>query len=449
MFPSRTTRILLAAVLALGALLAVPTRRNTGQEDLPSLAAVNLEDVTRIVLTRAGQPTVMEKEEDRWFLRQPLQAAADTASIRSLIRGFTKPVPMDLRVDEGNLEDYQLDDSNNVTVELFTDGTEPTVAFVMGKDLAGGSSLLRLRDAEAVYRARVGGRHRFDREATDWRDRTLLDLDSGRVVGLSLIAGGHDLTFTRDLQPGEGDAEPTASPWRLADDPAFPVDQPTVTAVVQAIARLRASELHAPDYGSGWDEPLVRCVLTLDDGTVASLSMVAAPDGEAALARVQGRDDVFRVARTWLERFAWPAAEFRDKAVFSFARDQVDSIALEEGGHHVRIQQDLGTHLWRVVEPVAMEAELRKTLATVNALSELRAERVSQGNEPVAAGLVPPHSRFTIGFIDGSTHVLEVSAPFQTEDGQKLVYAQADEQLPIYELSFDTLTRLRGAFLKN
>lgn len=449
MFPSRTTRVLLAAILVLGALLATPSSRHAGQEDLPGLAAVNIEDISRIVLTKAGQPTVMEREGERWFLRQPLQAEADAASIRSLVRGFTKAVPMDLRVDEGNLEDYQLDDSNNITVELFAAGEAPAVSFVIGKDLAGGSSLLRLRDGDTVYRARVGGRHRFDREATAWRNRALLDLDAERVVGFSLMAQGRDLTFTRDMVPGEAGAEPVPGPWHLADDILFPVDQPTVLGLVTVVARLRASEIHAPDFGGGWDEPLARCELALDDGTVTTISMVAAPDGQAALARVLGRDDVFRVAATWLERLAWPLTEFRDKDIFSFSREQVDSITLEEGGHRVRIQQDLGTKAWRVVEPVVMDAELRKTLTTVNALAQLRAERVSEGSELRAAGLAPPQTRITIGMIDGGAHVLDVSAPFQADPRTTLVYAQADEHLPIYELSGDTLTHLRGAFLKN
>jgi hypothetical protein len=449
MFPSRTTRVLLCVAVALAALLAIPSRRHSGQEGLPSLPAVAPESATRIQLVKAGQPTLLEREGERWFLRQPLQAEADAASVRSLLRAFAKPIPMDLRVDQGNLEDYELDDSNNLTFELFAGGEEPALAFVLGKDLPGGSSLLRLRDGDAVYRARVGGRHRFDREATDWRSRAVLDLDPAQIVGLTLLAGGRDLTFAREILSAEAGAEPTAGPWHLADDPAFPVDQPTVTGLAEAMARLRASELHAPDFGVGWDDPAARCEVAMSDASVHRLALVPAPEGGAALAKVEGRPDVFRVASTWLARLAGPLAEFRDKTVFAFAREQVDSIALHEGPHRVRIQQDLGTKTWRVVEPIVMDAELRKTLTTVNALSDLRAARVSEGTEPKAAGLLQPRMRFEVGMIDGTMHVLEIGAAFQDPEQGDLTYAQAEERLPIFELEASTIARLRQAFLKN
>ena len=68
-------------------------------------------------------------------------ASADAVSIKSLLRTFREEIPIDLRLDEGNLEEYGLDDNDGVTFEVFTDGSEPVLSFVVGKDLPGGSSL--------------------------------------------------------------------------------------------------------------------------------------------------------------------------------------------------------------------------------------------------------------------------------------------------------------------
>ena len=162
-----------------------------------------------------------------------------------------------------------------------------------------------------------------------------------------------------------------------------------------------------------------------------------------------GRPDVFRIASTWLRRFQWGPLEFQDKNIFAFNLEQVDSVILEEGSHRVRIQQDLGSKMWRVVEPVVMDADLRKTLYTVNALSDLRALRVSEGSEPGAAGLDQPRSRFIVELIDGSSVMLEVGHAFQADHRTESVFAWADGRLPIYELNAEAYTRLRQAFLKN
>jgi hypothetical protein len=448
---SRTTITLLAIAALLAALLALPATRHAGQTDLPIISAVEPGAVDRISLVRAGQTTVIEREGEGWFLRQPLQAEADDASIRQVLQSFAKDVPVDLRIDEGNHEDYLLDDSNNIGLEIFTGGSEPAISLVMGKDLAGGSTVLRLPGSDTVYRARLGGRHRYDREATEWRNRILLDLEPSSVQALSLQSPAGTHTFTRDLLGvTEAEAEAEPGPWRLDGNPMFMVDQTTLDMMLASITRIRAAELHASDFGGdAWDLPAASAELVQSDGSIHHIDLIMAPDGSAALARVQDKPDVYRIAATWLRRFQWGLLEFRDKTVFDFSREQVDSIVLEEGGHRVRVQQDLGSKMWRVVEPVVMDADLRKTLYSVNALSDLRAQRVSEGAEPGAVGLDQPRTRFVVEFIDGSSQMLEVGHAFQEEHQSEAVYAWADGHLPIYEIKAETYHRLRQAFLKN
>jgi len=446
---SRTTTILLAVAALLAVLLLLPSNQHAGQTDLPVISAIDPTAVTRIQLVKAGQTTVIEREDDRWYLRQPLQAEADSSSLRSLVQTFTKDVPIDLRIDEGNLEDYLLDDSNNVGFELFTGGSEPAISLVMGKDLPGGSTILRLPGSDVVYRARIGGRHRFDRKATEWRNRLLLDIDPTQVVGMSLQSPQGVLTFVRELYAADVQVEAQPSPWRLVDGETFVPDQTTLDLLANSLSRIRASELHAPDFGTGWEAPEASAEVVLADGSTLRIDVVTAPSGNAALARVQGRPDVFRIASTWLRRFQWGPLEFQDKNIFAFNLAQVDSVILEEDAHRVRIQQDLGSKMWRVVEPVVMDADLRKTLYTVNALSDLRALRVSEGSEPGAAGLDQPRSRFIVELVDGSSVMLEVGHAFQADHRTESVFAWADGRLPIYELNAEAYTRLRQAFLKN
>ena len=448
---SRTTTVLLAVAALLAALLLIPSKRYAGQENLPVISSVDPDAVTRIALVKAGQTTVIERDGERWHLLQPLQAEADASSLRTLVQTFAKDVPIDLRIDQGDLETYGLDDSNNLSFELFTGGAEPAISMVLGIDLPGGSTVLRLPGSDDVYRARLGGRHRFDREATEWRNRQLLDMDPDQVVGISLDGPHGVQTFTRDLlgiTQAEGAVE--HGPWLLADNPLFQVDQTTLSMLAGSMSRIRASELHAADFGGdAWDLPSASAEVVLADGTTHRLQLIVAPDGLAALARVEGKPDVYRVAGTWLRRFQWGPLEFVDKTVLDFNRDLVDSVVLEEGPHRVRIQQDLGSKAWRVVEPVVMDADLRKVLYTVNALSDLRALRVSEGTEPGAAGLDQPRSRFIVELVDGSSVMLEVGHAFQVEHQSDAVFAMADGRLPIYEIRAETYTRLRQAFLKN
>lgn len=445
---SRSTWILLGIVGALALLLALPSVGGGRGVSLPVLPAIDPDVVTRVTFETAGQPIVIEKQGEAWRLLQPLQADADASSLASLLAGFRQPVPMDARVDTGHLDTYELDDNKGVRFEVFTGGSEPVLAVMVGRDVEGGSTLLRLSGSDDVYRARIGGAFRFRKDASQWRNRSVLDLDDTLVGGLTVEGAAGVLTFVREPS-GDVQAEerPPWAPWHLQRDPAFPVDQRILEALARSLTRLRASAVHAPDFGSGWDRPTGAYEVALSDGTTHRIVVVPASDGVSGLVRVDGLPDVYRVAGSLLERLEKGEEEYRDRTLFAFAVEQVDTLTLEEGSARVRIRQDPGSRLWRVVEPVSTEVDLRTALLAIRTMGELRAAGVAEGVDPRQAGLVPPRARFEARLIDGSSQVLEVGARIQ-DGGQDRVWVRRAGRDTVWVLPAEAVKRMRAAFLQ-
>ncbi|MBN1334603.1 MAG: DUF4340 domain-containing protein [Deltaproteobacteria bacterium] len=449
MMLSRTTWTLLVVAGLLALLLVLPSGQDGSGLRLPTLPALDGDAITRVTFERAGQPIVIERQGDRWRLKQPLQAEADASALEALLRPFGQPVPMDARVDAGHLEDYALDDNEGVRFEVFTSEAVPVISMVVGRDVEGGSTLLRMAGSDDVYRARVGGASRFRKEASAWRNRSVLSLDDTLVSGLTVEGSGGVLTFQRIPAGIAKDTEAsTESVWHLDGDPTFPVDQRTLDTLVRSLARLRAGEVHAPDFGSGWDRPRGAYEIALADGTTHRILVVPAPDGASGLARADDNPDVYRIGASWVTRLEEGVEAYRDRTLFDFPPEQVQSLVLEEGGLRVRIQQDPTTRLWRVAEPVSMEVDLRRALVATRTMGELRALAVDEDVDAATAGLAPPGARFEARLVDGTSRVLEVGAGFQ-EGGQDLAWVRRAGQDTIWVVPAEALKRMRAAFVQS
>lgn len=445
MMLSRTTQVLLGIAGLLAIVAFFPTDKNSS-ESLPSLPAINRDDVTKIMLTKSGESIILERDGEGWDITSPLKADADSVSIKSLLMVFRKEVPVDLRVDKGNLKEYGLDDNTGVHFEVFTNSQDPYVSFVVGQDVPGGSNLIRLAGSDDVYRARVGGFFRYAKPATEWRDKTLLNLDYDQISSVSLIRTDQTLQFERQLTGNltpEGKQE--FGDWRLVNDYRFPVDQKGFAAMVKGWSLARASEIHASDFGVGWETPNATIEMSLLNGETHKMSFL--DSDQSSLAKVDSRSDVFRVASTHLNRIVQPLINFKDKTLFNFTRDEVDWFALEQGNHKVRIKQDLGTNMWKVVEPLTMDPDIRQVFHSINTLSELRASSIAEISLK-EANLESPKLKFEIALLNGSSLFLHIGSGYKDEAGAIYFYARVNMGDTVYVLKSDVVETIQKAFLK-
>jgi len=445
--PVRKTWLLagLAAVLAVlnlvGGAVAPPT-------SLPTLPSVVPDEVTRVVIYTPIERLVLTRQEGgdarpefaKWRITDPLDFPADASQVRALARAFGPGVPMEARVDEGNHEDYGVDDQAGKLVELYTTGDTPAVAVVVGKPAAGSSVFVRIPGGDTVYRADVGSRTRIYQPAADWRDKLAFEVDRDEVVSVDVTRGTETLRLRRlPGRPVGAEGKEIPGDWSLEDAP-FAVDTLALDGVVRAVTRIRAGEVHAADYAGGFDAPKAVAVVTLRDGSQERVVVGGASDERSTLVKVESRAEVYRTSGQLLRQLTQPLTALRDRTLLRFARKDVATLALVDGGLTVVLAQG-EDETWTVAQPANMAVDQRSALFAVNTLAALRAERFTP-----TPGFSPSGARFVVTLQDGSTRVVELGPTEKDEDGQPMVRVRVVGSADVAWLRANVVAELKKAF---
>lgn len=461
MRPAAKTGVLAALVAVLLGLNVLDS--GTGQRlsaTLPMLEAVSKDSATRIELTTATNKTVLTavpvadaagegEDKVQWELTAPITGAADQQAVKALLASFRKEVPLDVKVDEGNLSDYGLDAGNGVVVELWRDeGAQPAVSFTVGYDAPGGSSFIRLSGDDAVYRARVGGRHRYDRKPAEWRNRVLLDFDKDAVAAIETTMGGQPRArLERGDSPGmDVDGLPLPGDWVLAPDPGWPTDQLLADAIASGLGSMRAGELLGTEFDGGFSPPAATITVELVTGESRSLEVGSRSAEGAAFVRITGQPDVYRVAASTLRQALASPTELRDKTLLNFARQNVDTMAFQQGRASVLLQQDLATGGWNVLQPDNVDLDVKLVYFAVNTMAQLRSDEVVEDVSLQDAGLLDPSARVVLRFVDGQTAGLEIGRPMQDERGRTFFYVKAGGSDQVHLLREGVVAKIKAGF---
>lgn len=398
-------------------------------EELPSLAAVAPKDVDRVVISTLVDKLILERKGGAWALTAPIQYPADPALVEGLITGLAG-ARMSEQLDKGNLETYGVDDQHALNVELWSGGETPSVSLMVGKSAGTASVFARLPGTQEVYRADVGNRARFERAAAEWRDKVALEVDRDKVVAIDIERAGEPLHFTR----GGADAD-----WSLAG--GAPVDQATLELLLRTASKVRASQIHSPDYEAGFAAPLATVRLTLADGAAHQLLLGSREDGGVSFVRVDGRADVYRTGPQ-LRRFVTaPVDAFRDRALLRFDPAKVDEVSLVEAGLTIRIGLNADRTAWTILQPPNMDADQELIQRAVVALAELRASRIAADTAFNATG-----TALSVKLVDGSVQTLRFGQLIKGAEGQgDLVRVKVDGREALYDLAVAAFSELRRA----
>lgn len=417
--------LMIAVVLGLGwGLGRLPGgEAETERVALPEIVAA---EVQKITISTLVDRLVIERRGGGWAITEPLRYPADPQLVGALLDVLDGAPEMDAEVDQGNLEDYGVDDQHALNVELWTEADTPALRVWIGKSAGPTSVFVRIPPEDRVFRAAIGARAAYERPAADWRDRAVLAVDPASVSGLLLERGGERLELSRK---GEH--------WVLAGGPE--VDDEVVEAALKILGGLRASRIHNPDYDAGLEQPAARVTLQTEAGSIG-LSLGAREDGGAGFVRVDGRPDVYRVSAQARRVMLLPAALLRDRSLFRFDVGQVEELRLVDGGFTIVLQPapDGG---WAIVQPANMDADQEQVQRAVAALAELRAARIVDD-----ASFSPGGSRLEVRLLGGATQALLFGERGRDEQGVEMVRVKVEGRPTVYELPVAALVELRRAF---
>jgi hypothetical protein len=235
-----TTIIILAAVLVAclaGALLTsdifttTPApKAETGQVNLFTPAVGK---VAQLTVQGASGTMNFRRQGDTWRIVKPIDAAADSLSVNQLA---------DAIKDIKGAEAADVDDQTTglaapkwtVTV---TDDKGATHKLVVGlpRPMQAGQTYVRPDDSKQAYVADVDLAAKLGKPAGDFRNMTVLDLQTGSMARVK-VAGPESFELVK-----------RADNWELASPVAAPANQDNVKKLLDALGRVTASDFVADD----------------------------------------------------------------------------------------------------------------------------------------------------------------------------------------------------------
>jgi hypothetical protein len=431
------TRSLLILTLCLSALWFFGPQGGVQLVELPRIEAFKDSSVERVEITvgAAAKVALVREGEDDWRIEQPLTGIADALAIDSVLSVFRKGIAMDVLVDSEEVKTYGLANSDRVVVEFFGLNDLRLMGFTLGWDVPGGASFVQLSGDSSVYRAKIGGRGRYQKTAADWRNKMVLRMEPEDITALQFERQADSLQFLNE----EGR-------WFLASDPVYNVDQKGLVGIAKTFARIRASQLLSADFDGGFESPAARVRISSKEGEDVVLLFGSRKAKGAAFVKKEGEEQVYRVSAMKRDVAMGHKAEYRSLQLMMTSPIQLKSVRLDvrDGSAHVLSRRE--DQLWEVTQPANVTGNLQDMAFGLNALSTLRAEGIHSGFD-IKTGLESPRYLFTISHANGQTDRIRVGNVFRDpSSSRRLFFVEKEGVDALFVVRMAPLQKILQAF---
>ena len=431
------TRLLLAAFAAVVLILLVGPHGPAPLETLPELPAFAETSVKRMEIRvgAADKIAVVREEDDSWILEQPVTGEADGLAIDSILDLFRKGIPMDVMVDSGNEETYGLKGADRIDVTILGVNDVELAGFALGWDAPGGASFVSLPDDSRVFRAKVGGRVRYQKTAADWRNKMVMQLDPESIRAIQFERPEDTLSFA--FADGV---------WSLREDPNFDLDQKGFRNVAKSLSRIRASQLLAANFDGGFDEPASRVRIELEGGETRILVFGSLRAKGAAFVRLEGEETVYRVSAMKRDATLGAKRDYRSLQIMETSPGELARVRLDSHDGVFRVLSRRNDQLWEVTEPSNVTGNLQDIAFGLNALSQLRADGLHSGFDAVT-GLERPRFVFRVEYADGRVDRIRVGNLFRDPSTSRaLFFVQKEGRSDLFVIRAASLAPILKAF---
>ena len=450
----RTTLLLLAAVLVLGAFIAFFERKtdSTGvREELArKVLRVNPESVSYLLFESTNLVVECAKEDGTWMMLRPVRARADADEIDRILSGL-RDLP------RGEIITPEEQKARGITPAQY--GLDQPRARVTWGDNLRRRTLLVGRDAPlggAVYVREDPG---ADIVATGTNLVSLIPASSVGVRDHAVFHGAFEKVRRLEISGSDGFVRAVRTDrgrWLIQQ----PIEARAAPIVIQGILdnlfNLRVEDFVADSGASpvayGLDDPAIKVTVGLGDkdGDTTLLVGNLCPTNPARVyAKLKGSDSIIAVATNVLAGLRTGISGLRDQRLMTMSTYDFSYFRAQQGEHVIELRKD-DTNGWQVVQPkpwAADDPQVRNMLASwagasvIGFIDHAATNLAAWGLEPPAQVLrfarrAPTNELARVGVPGDDEVVVRVSSQRQNP-GRVIV--KLDHEDALYEILSDVL----------
>ncbi len=399
-------KTLIALVLfagLLGAVIFLQSRPEQGERvgerprPIPSLKGTKID---KLSITAKGKTVVMKKEKDAWSLIQPVAYPADKYSADTVVEKLQGLEFGDL-VTERKDRHAEYDLSGEKSIHVVAEAGGKKVADVYLGKVMEDFTMFRLASKDDVWQAVGALRHAFDREVSNWRDRSVINFKQEEARKISVTTAAGTIKLSRK------DEKAT---WKVDDSP-LKIDQLDTATVDGLLSSLYSLSAHSfadklTAQKAGVDQPRATITATTKDGKEHTL-LVGANDKENSWVQRKGAEQIFVLQKHTVDTLVKRPIDFRNKSVLSFKADDVVSLRLDNRKEKTAVTLKRKGSDW--LGDGKKVSDTTKIKAAVEALASLNAEGFAW-QDRAALGLDAPEWILEIALKDRTRHTLRVGS---------------------------------------
>jgi len=229
---------------------------------------LKVEQVKKIVVKKSNTITTLENRDNLWYLLDKEDYPADSTIIAGVIKkiqGFKKINLASRKKDKHSL--FEVKEGIGVEVTLFGSEKKELARFLIGKtgpDFL--STYIRKADSNDVYLYDDYLRGDFDKQVSNWRDKTILAFNPTEVVTLTIskLKEKETIALTKDTQGN----------WQLEEPISSLTENPPIEKILTILGNLRAADFADEEkevQDSGIDDPTYHITVRLKDNRKKTL----------------------------------------------------------------------------------------------------------------------------------------------------------------------------------
>lgn len=380
------------------------------------------EDIVGITLTRSGETVRLENQNDKWLIKQPVEATADDTALNALIgdivsarieREFANP-------SADALKEYGLD---NPAVKLeirLKDGKTHQIE-LGGKDPLGSSAYARFDGAKNAVLIGSGLLTNSDKPLKDWRDRSLLNASEYDLTSLKIT------NENGSFELGKKDAE-----WVITAPISTEAEASEVSSLIGDLTSAKATDTVSetaddlPKYGL--DKPKISVAVKTTSGDKGI--QIGAKVEEQYYAKTTGSSQngqIVKIESALYDKLNAKLATIRSKQFIKLKRE--DLTRYEIKNEHGKLVATAKDDKWIVVEPADKKDKEAQPFKLFTPFESRASEILDKATPAINAKFAKPAVEIRLTDKGGKTSVIKLSQP----DGENL-YIRIEGRPEIYKL---------------
>jgi hypothetical protein len=315
-----------------------------------TIVTFQTEKVKKLELTVDENKMAAESADGNWKVIQPAvegpapEFKGDKDKINGILtRLDTSKIKEFIEETPGDLSKYGLDNpGKRLTLWMGDDMAQKTLILGKTDDVKKGIYAKR-EGSDTVFLVPDDLTKDFPKTALDLRDRTVFAFEKGDVKKVQLKHGNIDLVAEKVAE----------KEWKITQPEQAKGDDSAIWDVLTELRNLKVKEFvnDSPQDLSpyGLNEPGITVNLWEKDKENPKTFWVGKEEESGAYARTSGASSVYRIEPNIVKVLTKTPADFRDKTLVSFNREEVEKMALKYPDKSFTLEKS-GKE-WKLIEP--------------------------------------------------------------------------------------------------